>query len=141
MQLGWATRPDRIRSGPRRAAASAAALALHRIAPAIAVAGVLLLTASARAGAPPAPDVRAEMVARSLCDAMGGQATWSRVPYVRFDFVILRDGKEVDRRAHWWDKAHSRYRVEWKDDDGSAVAAVVNLLDRKREVLHRRQGR
>jgi hypothetical protein len=130
LQLGWATRPDRSRSGPRRAAASAVALALHRFAIRTAVAGAFLLASSARAGAPPVADVKAEAVARSLSDAMGGQATWSRVPYLRFDFVILRDGKEVDRRSHWWDKAHSRYRAEWKEDDGSHVAAVVNLLDR-----------
>ncbi len=138
LQSGWATRPGLTGPGTRGAAASAAALVLHSIAPAarlvaslgLVIAAGLAPAGRAVAGAPPAPDVRADAVVRSLCDAMGGQARWSAVPYLRFDFVVLRDGKEVGRRAHWWDKAHSRCRVEWKEKDGPAVSAVVNLIDR-----------
>lgn len=70
-------------------------------------------------------------MARSLADAMGGQATWDSLPYVRFDFVVARDGKEIARFNHWWDKSRGRCRVEGPDEKGRTVCAIVNLSDRK----------
>ncbi len=137
LQSGWATRPGPVRPGTRRAAAPAAALALF-FALAAAPWGAGCSSAAESHGAPatpaatPAagPDDRAMAIAKSLDDAIGGQAAWAAVPYIRFDFVAVKDGKEVGRRAHWWDKMHSRDRVEWKDKDGHAVSAIVNLMDR-----------
>ena len=70
-------------------------------------------------------------VAKALTDAMGGQAAWDALPYVRFDFVVVSDGKERARFRHWWDKKHGRARVEGPDDKGKMVAAIFNLSDRK----------
>ena len=137
LQSGWATRPGPVRPGRLRAAAQAAALALL-LALAAGPWGAGPAAAAASHGARPShaapspagPDARADVIAKSLDDAMGGQAAWAVVPYIRFDFVAVKDGKELGRRAHWWDKAHSRDRVEWKDKDGRAVSAIVNLFDR-----------
>ncbi len=126
LQSGWATRPGPVRPGSRRAAAQAAALALL-----LALAAGPWAAGSAAAADPTAgPDARAMAIAKSLDDAIGGQAAWAAVPYIRFDFVAVKDGKELSRRAHWWDKMHSRERVEWKDKDGHAISAIVNLMDR-----------
>jgi hypothetical protein len=76
-------------------------------------------------------DAKAAAVARSFEVAMGGQSKWESIPYVRFDFVVVRDGKEIARFRHWWDKRRGRDRVEGPDDKGRVVAAIVNLSDRK----------
>ncbi len=68
---------------------------------------------------------------KELTDAMGGQATWDNLPYFRFDFVVVRDGKEVARFKHWWDKKRGRCRVEGPDDQGRVVTAIFNLSDKK----------
>lgn len=87
--------------------------------------------APAPGAAPPAAiDAKSAPMVTALMDAMGGLDAWNRLPALRFDFVALRGGKELVRRRHWWDKAHGRCRVEWTDEKGRPVAAVVNLADR-----------
>jgi hypothetical protein len=88
-------------------------------------------TARAQARAAGKADAAAAAVARELTDAMGGQSTWDNLPYFRFDFVVVRDGKEAARFRHWWDKRLGRCRVEGPDDQGRTVAAIFNLKDRK----------
>lgn len=75
-------------------------------------------------------DPKAAAVAKQLTDAMGGLETWQRIPYFRFDFVVVKDGKEVARFRHWWDKKNGRDRVEGPDDKGRTVTAIVSLRDR-----------
>ena len=82
---------------------------------------------------PPPPaqiDELALPIVQALTDAMGGQATWDRLPYFRFDFVVVRDGKEVARFRHWWDKARGRCRVEGPDDQDRVVTAIFDLATR-----------
>lgn len=83
----------------------------------------------------PAPmgkaDAASAAVVTQLTDAMGGQKTWDDLPYFRFDFVAVRDGKEIARFRHWWDKRLGRCRVEGPDDKGRNVAAIFNLSDKK----------
>ena len=111
---------------------------------------VALMSASAHGASAPAPkkaapppatkpstpppcemDAASKEVVQSLTDAMGGQQTWDRLTYFRFDFVVVKDGKEVARFRHWWDKAHGRCRVEGPDDQGQNVTAIFNLADRQ----------
>jgi len=68
---------------------------------------------------------------KQLTDAMGGQETWDKLPYFRFDFVVVKEGKEVARFKHWWDKKHGRCRVEGPDDQDRVVTACFNLADKK----------
>jgi len=123
-RVGWATQQGP--SGPRgrRAAAQAVALAL-----------LTALASFVAAAAPPHPmghaDAKAAAVARSMDEAMGGQSKWESVPYVRFDFVVDREGKEIARFRHWWDKRNGRDRVEGPDDKGRNITSIVNLSDRK----------
>jgi hypothetical protein len=76
-------------------------------------------------------DERSAAVAKELTDAMGGQRTWDVLPYFRFDFVIVKDGKEVARFQHWWDKRNGRCRVQGPDDKGRTVTAIFTLKDKK----------
>lgn len=68
---------------------------------------------------------------KQLTDAMGGQETWDKLSYLRFDFVVVKDGKEIARFQHWWDKMHGRCRVEGPDDQGRIVAACFSLATKK----------
>lgn len=121
-RVGWATQQGP--SGPRgrRAAAQAVALAV-------------LAALATFAAAPSHPmgraDAKAAAVALSMDEAMGGQSTWESIPYIRFDFVVARDGKEVVRFRHWWDKRQGRCRVEGPDDKGRIVTAILRLSDHK----------
>jgi hypothetical protein len=72
-------------------------------------------------------DAQATEVVKSLTDAMGGQAAWDRLPYFRFDFVVVKDMKEVARFKHWWDKKNGRCRVEGPDEKGQTVTAIFYL--------------
>ena len=76
-------------------------------------------------------DAQSAAVVQQLTDAMGGQKTWDNLPYFRFDFVAVRDGKEIARFRHWWDKRLGRCRVEGPDDQGRTVTAIFTLKDRK----------
>src|SRR5687767_14658262 len=120
-RMGWATHKGPTGPRERRAAAQAVALAL-----------ILPFTSAiVLAAVPPRPmgkaDPKAAAIARSFEDAMGGQAKWEAVPYVRFDFVVMKEGKELARFRHWWDKRRGLDRVEGPDDKGRVVAAIVNL--------------
>lgn len=128
-RLGWATQLGP--SGPRwrRAAASAVALAVW-LASAVFL-GKAGLGSSATLNATGHADQKAAAVAQSFAQAMGGVSAWEALPYIRFDFVVIREGKEVARFRHWWDKRSGRDRVEGPDDKGRVVTAIVNLSDRK----------
>ena len=128
--MGWATQQGP--TGPRGRWATATAVAL-----ALTFALTLTLAAVAAtvlAKAAPRPmgkaDAKAAAVASELDNALGGESAWESVPYVRFDFVVTKEGKEVARFRHWWDKRRGRDRVEGPDDKGRIVAAIVNLQNR-----------
>ena len=74
-------------------------------------------------------DSKSASVAKALSDELGGLATWESLPYIRFDFVVSRDGKELARFRHWWDKKQGRCRVEGPDDKGRVVTAIFRLSD------------
>jgi hypothetical protein len=110
----------------------AAAPAANKKAPPVAAKpGVPPIAAKPSVSPPGEMDAASKEVVQSLTDAMGGQQTWDRLPYFRFDFVVVKDGKEVARFKHWWDKAHGRCRVEGPDDQGQIVTAIFNLADKK----------
>lgn len=88
-------------------------------------------TAKPAEAPPPQTDAASTACVKELTDAMGGQATWDNLPYFRFDFVVVRDGKEVARFKHWWDKKRGRCRVEGPDDKGRVVTAIFNISDKK----------
>ncbi len=103
------------------------------VAAALTTAGASGIAAPPAGAAPPpaAIDPESEPIVRALTDAMGGQETWDRLPCFRFDFVVVRDGKEAARFRHWWDKRRGRCRVEGPDGTGHQVVAIFDLADRK----------
>jgi len=125
-RMGWATHQGPTGPRGRRATAQAVALAL--------MFALAALAAIAGAKTPPPPmgkaDEKGAAVAAQMDNALGGMSAWGSVPYVRFDFVIVKDGKEVARFRHWWDKRRGIDRVEGPDDKGRMVAAIVNLQSR-----------
>ncbi|HET9251752.1 MAG TPA: hypothetical protein VFP58_06505 [Candidatus Eisenbacteria bacterium] len=90
---------------------------------------------SAAPAAAPKPqgeaDPIAAEIAKQVTDAMGGQAAWENLPYLRFDFVVVSEGQERARFRHWWDKKRGRVRVEGPDEKGQIVAAAFGLADKK----------
>jgi len=76
-------------------------------------------------------DPKAATIAKDLTDAMGGTDAWNNIPYFRFDFVVMKDGKEMARFKHYWDKKNGMDRVEGPDEKGHTVVAMVGLKDRK----------
>jgi hypothetical protein len=55
------------------------------------------------------PDVR-RLHARMM-DAMGGTRGWERARYFEFDFVVVREGAEISRWSHRWDRHTGEYRL------------------------------
>jgi len=90
---------------------------------------LLLCTLAATARA--AQDGRAHDVASKLFESMGGQEKWQRLRVLRFDWAVERDGQEVARARHLWDRERGRYRVEWRTREGNQVQAVFDVATRR----------
>jgi len=75
----------------------------------------LLAPLPARAEAPPAHVIA---VGKELWRALGGDDGWQRARYLRFDWIVERDGKRVVMRSHRWDRWSGRYRVDGVDKEG-----------------------
>jgi hypothetical protein len=76
-------------------------------------------------------DPMSASIVKEMTDAIGGQSAWDNVPYFRFDFVVVKDAKEVARFQHWWDKKNGRARVQGPDDKGRTVTAIFDLRTKK----------
>ncbi|HEY0674335.1 MAG TPA: hypothetical protein VGD27_18820 [Longimicrobiales bacterium] len=61
-----------------------------------------------------------------MLTAMGGADAWERARYFEFDFVVLRDGREVSRRSHRWDRHRGDYRLAYTLG-GDTVVSVFNV--------------
>ena len=57
-------------------------------------------------------DAKAEELAHTVMNAMGGEKAWYGAHFVRFDFKVNAGGKTVADRSHLWDKMSGRYRIE-----------------------------
>jgi hypothetical protein len=97
--------------------------------------GLFLLVLSATLGtggvAAQAPeDTHALAVVDEMMDAMGGEAGWQQARYLRFDWVVEREGKTVVHTRHLWDRYDGRYRVEWESHQGQKLEAFFNVNTR-----------
>lgn len=63
-----------------------------------------------------------------MLTAMGGQQAFEQARYFEFDFVAVRDGREVTRRSHRWDRHRGDYRVRFTVRQDTVVA-VFNTND------------
>jgi hypothetical protein len=109
---------------------------------------VLALTAAPAAAE---PDARAVAVGKQLWSALGGDDGWNHARYLRYDFVVEKEGKKLVTRAHYWDRWSGRYRVDAQDKvgpttvyldvntkKGDAFAAGAKITDAARAGRRRR---
>lgn len=68
----------------------------------------------------------ARLLAERLKDAMGGQDAWEETRYLRFRWIVEREGQRVADRLHAWDRHEGRYRVEF-DREGARHVAIFDL--------------
>lgn len=76
-------------------------------------------------------DPRAVEIAHTMMQAMGGEDSWSKAHFVRFDFVVRAGGKTVVDRYHLWDKYTGRYRLESKTKDGKPQVVLFNTATKQ----------
>ena len=95
---------------------------------------VALSVLPASAADPPASDPAAVILADAAFGAMGGQRGWEAARFFRFDFVVVKEGKELANFRHWWDRDSGRYRLEGKNKEGKAFIVLFNVNDRKGKV-------
>src|SRR5579872_3556510 len=93
---------------------------------------VILITAQLHA-VEPHRDAKAEEIAHTMMNAMGGEKAWYGAHFLRFDFKVNAGGKMVEDRSHLWDKMTGRYRIDDKTKDGKARVALFNMSDRHGE--------
>jgi hypothetical protein len=87
---------------------------------------LLLPCLGATAGAETGADdgvAKARALAQRSLDALGGQAAWDAVRYLRFNFAGFR--------LHHWDKYEGRHRFEGKTQEGQAYVVLLNLNSRE----------
>jgi hypothetical protein len=93
-------------------------------------AGLLLavvVSAPCLAGPATSSDPKAMAIADKVMQALGGTEAWNNAHYLRFDFAVDREGKNLVRRAHTWDKWTGRYRLEAKTKEGAPYVVVMNI--------------
>jgi len=78
---------------------------------------------------------RALAVVEQMMEAMGGEAAWQQARYLRFDWAVERDGKQVAYVRHLWDRYDGRYRVEWTSREGKQLEAFFNVNTRTGRVF------
>ena len=72
-------------------------------------------------------DAKAVAIADQVMTAIGGKAAWDATRYLRFDFAVEAEGKQVVSRAHTWDKWSGRYRLEGKNKEGDPYLVLMNV--------------
>lgn len=102
---------------------------------------LLLVAAGCRPASPetasaPALTNRADSVAWTAYEAMGGPAVWEHLPAVRFDFAAQADGDPppVNRRRHLWSRTTGDYRLETVRGD-SVYVVLFNTQTRAGQVF------
>jgi hypothetical protein len=93
----------------------------------------LILAASRMSAVEPHRDAKADEIAHTMMNAMGGEKAWYAAHFVRFDFKVNVGGKMVEDRSHLWDKMTGRYRLEDKTKDGKPRVVLFRINDRHGE--------
>jgi hypothetical protein len=91
----------------------------------------LLLPAPARSESDP----KAVEVGKQMWSALGGDSGWNGARYLRFDFVVTRDGNPITSRAHYWDRFTGKYRVDGVDKGGAPYSIYFNVHSREGEAF------
>ncbi|MFQ5695476.1 MAG: hypothetical protein ACE5HB_05770 [Terriglobia bacterium] len=99
----------------------------------------LLLALGGTAGAQSEGDERARALVDEMLTAMGGPEAWEQTRYLRFDWVVEREGETVADVKHLWDRYTGRYRVEWTNREGERIAALFSVNTRVGRALVNQQ--
>lgn len=98
---------------------------------------VILLVACSQLNRAPngaATEIRTDTAVARVHDrmiaAMGGRSGWERARYLEFDFVVQRQGREVSRRSHRWDRFKGDYRLGYLSGTDTIVS-IFNTNDPK----------
>ncbi len=91
------------------------------------VAGFLTL----KSAAADQKDPKAVDLAHTMMQAMGGEDSWNKAHFVRFDFVVKAGPKTQMGRSHLWDKYTGRYRLESKTKDGKPEVVLFNTASKQ----------
>lgn len=75
-------------------------------------------------------DTAVARVHRRMLAAMGGADGWAKARYFEFDFVVVRNGQELTRRSHRWDRHRGDYRLRYLSGSDTIVS-VFNVNDAK----------
>ena len=99
---------------------------------------LLILSTACSQVNPPANTTATEMAADTavarvhtrMLAAMGGERAWQRARYFEFDFVVERQGRELVRRSHRWDRFRGDYRLRYVAGNDTIVTRF-NVNDPK----------
>lgn len=69
----------------------------------------------------------ADLLADRVMEWHGGRDAWESTRFLRFDWVVEREGETAARRSHAWDRWEGDYRLSYTRDDGTRVVAVFSL--------------
>ena len=95
---------------------------------------VVLVAAGVPAGdAPAAPqrDAHADSIAMRVYEAAGGPATWEALPYLSFNFSVLRQNERGRVIRHIWDRQTGDYRVELPGPANEPYVVLFNINTRE----------
>jgi elongation factor P hydroxylase len=76
-------------------------------------------------------DAKADAIGREMIAAMGGEEAWEKARQFRFDFVVMREGKQAVSRSHAWDRYTGDYRVAGTDRNGVPFTVYFNVNTRE----------
>ncbi|MEO5930061.1 MAG: hypothetical protein ABIR47_09015 [Candidatus Kapaibacterium sp.] len=93
----------------------------------------LPLLAQPGVGGPPSQrDVDGRALARQVVQGVGGLEQWNDKSWtLAFDFVVVKDGRELARYSHLWNRATDAYLLTGKTRDGKALRVSLNNFTTK----------
>ena len=77
--------------------------------------------------APPQRDAYADSVAMRVYEASGGPAAWEALPYLRFNFSVLRQNERGRVIRHMWNRQTGDYRVELPGPANEPYVVLFNI--------------
>lgn len=69
----------------------------------------------------------AELLADRVLEWHGGSDAWESTRFLRFDWIVEREGETAVRRSHAWDRWEGDYRLAYTRGDDSRVVALFSL--------------
>jgi hypothetical protein len=72
-------------------------------------------------------DPKAVEIDETMMKALGGEAAWDAVHFIRFEFKVRVKGKVVEDNFHLWDRNDGRYRIERDVPAGRHEVDLFNI--------------